>query len=148
MRIYSKYEWNSVIHIAAVVVVSFVLSAAFSEVKALASPKILSALPLSLSQAAEPAEKTRSSIHEQTWIGEITTAMCNKAGGSMGHDCILNCVKAGEKLVLITKGQVHEIANQDLSGLTAHAGHRVKLTGSIGPDGKMITATKVEMVSP
>ena len=146
MPIHSKYEWNSAIIIAAVVVVGLVLSVAFSEAKALASPKTLRAVPLGLSQAPEHAEKSRSSTHEQTWIGEITTAMCKKAGGSMGHDCILNCVKAGEKLVLITKGQVHEIANQDLSELTVHAGHRVKLAGSIGPDGK-ITVTKVEMAS-
>ena len=147
MPIHNKHEWNSAINIAAVVVVGFLLSTVLTEAKALPSPKAPRALALSLSQAPEHSETSPSSTHEQTWTGEITTAMCKRAGGSMGHDCILNCVKAGEKLVLITKGQVHEIANQDLSELTVHAGHRVKLTGSTGPDGKMITVTKVEMVS-
>jgi hypothetical protein len=63
----------------------------------------------------------------------------------MGHDCILNCVKAGEKLVLVAKNQILEIKNQDFVGLADKAGHRVTLTGAIAPGDKAITVTKIEM---
>ena len=65
----------------------------------------------------------------------------------MGHDCILNCIKAGEKYVFVTKGQVRKINNQEFSDLEKHAGHTVKLTGDLGSDGKTITVTKVAMVA-
>ena len=83
---------------------------------------------------------------ERTWTGQITAGMCGAAHG-MGHDCIMNCIKAGEKYVFVNKGQVHPIQNQDFSDLDKHAGHTVKLTGDIGPDGKTITVTKIAMVS-
>jgi hypothetical protein len=83
---------------------------------------------------------------QQTWTGEITTGMCKVTGGSMAHACILNCVKGGEKYVLVAKGQVREISNQDFSDLKEHAGHRVRLIGSLGPDGKTITVGKIEAV--
>jgi hypothetical protein len=91
-----------------------------------------------------PAPATQGK--QQTWTGEITTGMCKVTGGSMAHDCILNCVKGGEKYVLIAKGQVREISNQDFSDLKEHAGHRVRLTGSLGPNGKTITVGKIEAV--
>lgn len=81
---------------------------------------------------------------EQTWTGRISTAMCTAA---MNHDCIMNCIKAGEKYVFVTKGQVHQIQNQDFSDLEKHAGHTVKLTGDLGSDGKTITVTNVAMAS-
>jgi len=83
---------------------------------------------------------------EQTWTGQITSSMCS-SGHGMGHDCIMNCIKAGEKYVFVNKGLVHQIQNQDFSDLEKHAGHTVKLTGDVGPDGKTITVTKVAMVS-
>ena len=83
---------------------------------------------------------------EQTWTGEITSSMCS-AGHGMGHDCILNCIKAGEKYVFVTKGQVRKINNQEFSDLEKHAGHTVKLTGDLSSDGKTITVTKVAMVA-
>ena len=83
---------------------------------------------------------------EQTWTGQITASMCSSAHG-MGHDCIMNCIKAGEKYVFVNKGQVHQIQNQDFSDLEKHAGHTVKLTGDVGQDGKTITVTKVAMVA-
>ena len=82
----------------------------------------------------------------QTWTGQITSSMCS-SGHGMGHDCIMNCIKAGEKYVFVNKGLVHQIQNQDFADLEKHAGHTVKLTGEVGPDGKTITVTKVTMVS-
>ncbi len=142
---HSKSEWNSVAKMTVVAVAVFLLSANCGEAKALATVKTLSSSPLMVIQAQDTANPLSTPTPEKNWTGEITTAMCKKAGGSMGHDCILNCVRAGEKFVFISKGQVHEIANQDFTDLTVHAGHQVKLTGHYGPDGKTITATKVEM---
>jgi len=59
---------------------------------------------------------------EQTWTGKITAGMCGATHG-MGHDCIMNCIKAGEKYVFVNKRQVHPIQNQDFSDLDKHAGH-------------------------
>ena len=83
---------------------------------------------------------------DQTWTGQISSGMCGSARGSnMGHECIMNCIKAGEKYVFVSKGQVYPIQNQDFSDLEKHAGHTVKLTGDIGSDGKTITVTKIAM---
>ena len=79
---------------------------------------------------------------ERSWTGQITSSMCS-SGHGMGHDCIMNCIKAGEKYVFVSKGQVHEILNQDFGDLEKHAGHTVKLTGDLGSNGKSITVTKV-----
>ena len=84
-----------------------------------------------------------ASFAAQTWAGEITAGMCGKS--HMDAKCIQNCIKAGEKYVFVTKGQIHEIQNQDFADLEKHAGHPVKLTGTLGPDGKSVTVSKVEM---
>ncbi len=105
----------------------------------------LAALPLPTAASPQNASQSGAEAKQQTWTGEITTAMCKGTNSSMGHDCILNCVKAGEKFVLFTKGQSQPISNQDFADLKEHAGHRVRLTGSLGPDGKSITVTKIDM---
>ena len=80
---------------------------------------------------------------EQTWTGRISTSMCSAGSSMMEHDCIVNCIKAGEKYVFVSKGQVHKIENQDFGDLEKQAGHTVKLSGTLGSDGKTITVTKV-----
>ncbi len=143
MMIHLNRIWNVRNRIATAAVcfsvAPFSLHAVAQPPSALPNSSALAELHLAV-QVGAPAPQ------EQTWSGEITTAMCKTAVGSMGHDCVMNCVKAGEKLVLITKGHVNEISNQDFSDLTAHAGHHVKLTGHLGPDGKTITVTQIEMV--
>ena len=86
-----------------------------------------------------------ASFAAQTWTGEITASMCGTS--HMDSKCIQNCIKAGEKYVFVSKGRIHEIQNQDFGELEKHAGHNVKLTGTLGPDGKTVTVSKVEMVS-
>ena len=83
---------------------------------------------------------------DQTWTGQITSSMCS-SGHGMGHDCIMNCIKAGEKYVFVNKATIQPIQNQEFSDLEKHAGHTVKLTGAVGSDGKTITVSKVDMVS-
>jgi hypothetical protein len=59
------------------------------------------------------------------------------------HDCTIACVKAGGKYVFISDGKTYNIANQDDADLETHAGHTVRLTGSM--DGDTITVTKIVM---
>jgi len=83
------------------------------------------------------------SFAAQTWAGEITTNMCGKS--HMDRKCIQNCIKAGEKYVFVSKGKILEIQNQDFAELEKHAGHPVKLTGTLSPSGKTVTVSKIEM---
>jgi len=122
---------------------------ALSPIRAVAQMSTPSSQPPAKPDASQQGQDTHASVmhgKQQTWTGKITTSMCKVTGGSMAHDCILNCVKGGEKYVLVAKGQVREINNQDFSDLKEHAGHRVRLTGSLGPDGKTITVGKIEAV--
>ncbi len=90
---------------------------------------------------------------QQTWTGEISDNMCGanhqamaKSGQKVNpRDCTLQCVKGGGKYVFVSKGQVFEIANQDLPDLQKHAGHKVELTGDLGSDSKTITVAKIQM---
>jgi hypothetical protein len=85
------------------------------------------------------------SFAAQTWAGEITTSMCGRS--HMDSKCIQNCIKAGEKYVFVCKGRILEIKNQDFAELEKHAGHPAKLTGTLSPDGKTVTVSKIEMSS-
>ena len=92
---------------------------------------------------------------EQTWTGTISDSMCGVSHKAMehggkktdAHECTVACVKGGAKYVFVSKGKVFEIENQDLAGLEEHAGHAVKLTGSLQADKKTIKASKLVMAS-
>ena len=96
---------------------------------------------------------TLSVAAQQTWTGEISDSMCGASHQAMAksgqkvdpRDCTLQCVKAGSKYVFVSKGQVFDIANQELPDLEKHAGHKVQLTGDLGSDSKTITASKIQM---
>lgn len=86
----------------------------------------------------------------QTWVGKISDSMCGAShtmehgGKKMGdRGCVEACVKGGSKYVLVSKGKVHNISNQDFAGLATHAGHTVKLTGEMSGDN--ITVSKIDM---
>jgi hypothetical protein len=93
---------------------------------------------------------------DQTWTGKISDSMCGAShkssiehsGKKMSdHDCTVGCVKEhGAKFVFVHNGKVLNIANQDAEGLEEHAGHIVKLTGSL--DGNTVTVSKIEMAAP
>ena len=96
---------------------------------------------------------TLSLAAQQTWTGEISDSMCGASHQAMAksgqkvnpRECTLQCVKAGNKYVFVSKGQVFDIANQDLPDLEKHAGHKVQLTGDLGSDSKTITVSKIQM---
>jgi hypothetical protein len=91
---------------------------------------------------------------QQAWTGEISDSTCGanhqamaKSGQKVSpRECTLECVKAGNKYVFVSKGQVYEIANQNLPDLENQAGHKVQLTGDLGSDDKTITVAKIQMV--
>jgi hydrogenase maturation factor len=90
---------------------------------------------------------------DQTWTGKISDSMCGAShksatehGGKKmsDRDCSLACVKDHQaKYVFVHNGKVLNIANQDAAGLEEHAGHTVKLTGTL--NGDTITVSKIEM---
>ena len=94
-----------------------------------------------------------TSAGEMTWTGQISDSMCGGSHAKMmashtgakmtAHECTNACVKGGAKYVFISKGKTYNIANQDDADLQVHAGHTVRLTGSM--DGDTITVTKIVM---
>jgi hypothetical protein len=80
---------------------------------------------------------------DKTWTGTISDSKCGASHKSAmehatskmsDHDCAVACVKGGAKYVFVSQGKVHEIDNQDYAGLEEHAGHTVRLTGSMTGD--------------
>lgn len=91
---------------------------------------------------------------DQTWTGKISDSMCGAkhkpaaehAGKAKmsDRDCALACVKEhNAKYVFVSGGKVYNVANQDLAALQGHAGHTVKLSGSMSGD--TITVSKIVM---
>ena len=90
---------------------------------------------------------------DMTWTGQISDSMCAGNHSKMmashtdakmtAHDCTIACVKAGGKYVFVSNGKTYNIANQDDLDLETHAGHTVRLTGTM--DGDTITVTKIVM---
>src|SRR5512140_3327432 len=82
-----------------------------------------------------------ASAADRMWTGKISDSMCGaKHNTSAGHagkklsdrECTLACVKEhNAKYVFVSGGKVYKVANQDFAALEEHAGHTVKLTGSM-----------------
>lgn len=49
-------------------------------------------------------------------------------------DCTLACINMGSKYVLVSKGKVFQISNQNLDDLQKYAGQNVTLTGKLTGD--------------
>src|SRR2546427_4953942 len=89
---------------------------------------------------------------QQTFTGRLSDSMCNAsvhpkagAGGLTDRQCLLACIKALAKYVLVDQNnQVLAIANQDAMGLPLYAGRPVKLSGEW--KGDAIFVTKVEAI--
>jgi hypothetical protein len=89
---------------------------------------------------------------QQVWSGRLSDSMCGAshhmkadAGNLSERECVLECIKALAKYVLVQDNQqVIAIANQDLGGFPLYAGRPVKITGKL-KDGAIV-ATKVEAI--
>jgi len=80
------------------------------------------------------------------WTGYIADASCAKNAAKAGADdhaaCAAKCIKGGAAAVLVTAdGKVYQIEDQDK--VTAHAGHKVTITGKM--DGDKIKVDSVKM---
>jgi hypothetical protein len=81
------------------------------------------------------------------WTGYVVDASCaGKQGAKAASDdhaaCAARCIKGGAAAVFMTAdGKVFKVANQDK--VTAHAGHKVTITGKM--DGDTITVEDVKM---
>jgi hypothetical protein len=77
------------------------------------------------------------------WTGYVTDEKCSGNKGMLGNAaCAEKCIKAGSPAVLVTEeGKVYKIANQDK--VTAHAGHKVTISGTM--DGDTIKVDSVKM---
>ena len=81
------------------------------------------------------------------WTGYIVDQSCAtkqgaKAASEDHTSCAEKCIKGGSAAVLVTdQGKVYKIANQDK--VTAHAGHKVTISGTL--DGDTIKAESVKM---
>ena len=87
---------------------------------------------------------------EQTWTGKISDSICGLSHSKMGKmgenpkECVLNCVKAGGKYVLVSEGKIYQIENQNLGGLAIYAGATVKATGELSKDGKSVKLSTLD----
>ena len=93
-----------------------------------------------------------ASAADQTWTGKISDSMCGATHKKMAEhgttkisdrECTMACVKEGGKYVFVRGGKVYKIENQDFAALQEHAGHTVRMTGSM--KGDTITVSNVVM---
>ena len=77
------------------------------------------------------------------WTGYVIDEKCSGNKEMLGNTaCAEKCIKGGSAAVLVTEqGKVYKIANQDK--VTAHAGHKVTISGTL--DGDTIKAESVKM---
>lgn len=117
-------------------------------VGALAVVLALGTISYAATQDKAAQDKTKAPAAEK-WTGNISDAMCGKSHGENGgtlqkdHDCTIKCAKTGS-FVFVVGDKIYKIADQKMAELTAHAGHRVEITGTM--KGDTITVTKVTML--
>jgi len=80
------------------------------------------------------------------WTGYIVDQACagkkDDKGAAEDHAaCATKCIKGGSPAVFVADGKVYKISNQDK--VTAHAGHKVTLSGTM--DGDTIKVDSVKM---
>jgi hypothetical protein len=87
--------------------------------------------------AAQPsAKRATAASKEHHYYGDISDSNCG-AHHKMGlspRECTLACVKHGAKYVLVSRGHILKIANQDNPGLEKYAGEHVRVTGKRSHD--------------
>jgi hypothetical protein len=87
---------------------------------------------------------------DQTWAGKISDSICGLNHSKMGKmgenpkECVLGCVKAGGKYILVSQDKIFQIENQNLAGLANYAGTVVKATGELSKDGKSLRLSRLD----
>jgi hypothetical protein len=77
------------------------------------------------------------------WTGYIVDESCASKKAMWGNEkCAQSCLSKGQKAVFVTEeGKVFKVAEQDK--VTAHAGHKVTISGTM--DGDTIKVDSVKM---
>ena len=77
------------------------------------------------------------------WTGYVVDKNCASKKEMWGNEaCAQSCVKKGAPAVFVTEdGKIYQVSNQDK--VTAHAGHKVTITGKMDKD--TITVEDVKM---
>jgi hypothetical protein len=77
------------------------------------------------------------------WTGYIVDESCSTKKAMWGNEkCAQSCLGKGQKAVFVTEeGKVFKVAEQDK--VTAHAGHKVTISGTM--DGDTIKVDSVKM---
>jgi hypothetical protein len=77
------------------------------------------------------------------YTGLIMDASCSTKEAMKGNvDCAARCIKNGQPAVLVMEdGKIYKIKEQDK--VTAHAGHKVTITGKL--DGETLSVESVKM---
>jgi hypothetical protein len=87
---------------------------------------------------------------QQTFTGRLSDGRCgashqSKAATDSDRQCLLACIKALEKYVLVDRdNRIIPIANQDAMGLPLYAGRPVRITGDMR--GSAVFVAKVEAI--
>ena len=92
----------------------------------------------------EPAKGSSTvNIKPKSWTGYISDSHCGIKGSKEGHvDCANKCIKEGAAPVLVVGKKIYTFSNPD--AVLEHAGHKVKITGTVAKD--VITVTNVSAV--
>lgn len=101
--------------------------------------KLIAASVLSLGMALSALAGEYSGYIADT---NCATKQGAKAAAAGHAGCAAKCIKGGAAAVLVTEeGKIYKIADQDK--VTAHAGHKVTITGNL--DGETLTVESVKM---
>ena len=81
-----------------------------------------------------------------SWTGYITDNKCGAAAAHEGAvECTVKCIKEGAKYVFVTDGDKRVYTIEDQDKVAAHAGHHVKVKGTI--EGDNLKVESVEMAA-
>ena len=77
------------------------------------------------------------------YTGYIMDQSCASKPAMKGNEaCAQRCIKGGQPAVLVTEdGKIYKIADQDK--VTAHAGHKVTITGTMDNDTIKVESVKM-----
>lgn len=109
----------------------------------------MSLASVSFISAQDKAKAQEKAPAAEKWTGNISDAMCGKSHGANGgtmekdHDCAVKCAAKGS-YVFVVGDKIYKIADQKMTDLTTHAGHRVEIEGTLKDD--TITVSKVTML--
>jgi len=76
--------------------------------------------------------------------GYVSDSKCGaKGANAKAAECTKKCVKAGEKLVVVTDGDQKVLAVDNPDTLTGHEGHHVAVTGQVTGESIHIESVKM-----